>query len=405
MKHRIASLITILVLFAFSPTALFAFGAASVTTTPSAAPASLIVSHAWGDSAPACVPTSMCPRLLETAYNFTGLHAAGVNGSGQSIAIVDACGNPNIASDLKVFDSAWKLPAAKLHVYYPQGTCSTDYGWGLEISLDVEWAHAIAPAATINLVVANQPTFGDLFGAWTYVLNHKLGAEISNSWGSTSPTSCSVNSILKSATSKGVTVLASTGDSGAWGSGTPGQTPANCEQVLGVGGTSLSVSSTGKYLGESAWGGGGGGYVSGVKEPTYQKSVAIKDPSHLLGKSDVSADANPGTGVLVYNSNEYGGWVTVGGTSVACPLWAAFLADANQIRVSNGFVTAGFVSPFLYTFVYGYKGTSSLYGPNFHDIKVGSNGYPAGKGWDVPTGLGSFKANALAFTIGNNKTA
>jgi subtilase family serine protease len=350
-------------------------------------------------------PKALCPTQVEGAYNVTALHNEGINGTGQGIVIVDACGNPNIASDLKTFDKQFHLPAAKLNVYYPQGKCSTDYGWGIEISLDVEWSHVIAPGATINLVVANQPTFGDLFGAWTYAMQHHLGKEISNSWGGTQSCQASTIKQLKQATAANITVLAATGDSGAWPSG-PGSNPANCGQVLGVGGTTLSTNSGGAYKGESAWSGGGGGYVSGTKEPSYQTTVKIKDPTHVIAKPDVAAVADyPNSPVWVYNSNEGYQWVQVGGTSVACPLWASFLADVNQIRTSNGFGGAGFVTPFLYLTVYGVSGGSPLYHTNMHDVKTGSNGFPAGKGWDAATGLGSFNAGMLAWTLGNNKQA
>jgi subtilase family serine protease len=92
-------------------------------------------------------------------------------------------------------------------------------------------------------------------------------------------------------------------------------------------------------------------------------------------------------------------------TSLSCPLWAGFMADVNQIRVSHGYNAAGFVNPFLYKSVYGVSGTSSHYASDFHDITVGSNGWAAGKGWDAATGLGSFKAANLASTLGNAKGA
>jgi subtilase family serine protease len=257
--------------------------------------------------------------------------------------------------------------------------------------------------------VATSPNDGPLFGAWTYSLNHHLGNSISNSWinygGGVCPST--VTSILKTATKAHVTVLAASGDTGAWGykQSTGDSYPADCPQVLTVGGTTLAVKSGGTYSSESAWGGAGGGYVTGVKEAKYQVYAEIKDSPHLLGKSDVSADANPGTGVWVYDTPACGGWCVVGGTSVACPLWAAFIALANQIRAHHGFKPAGFLEPFLYTWVYGKGGTSTLYHSDFHDVKVGSDGWPAGKGWDVPTGLGSFIGAKLAPTIGDNSSA
>jgi len=397
----ITSTLLTLALLALSPIAL---AAANAYTNAPVAHTDIIVGTP--NSSLACgepYPKALCPNQVEGAYNITALHNEGINGTGQSIVIIDACGNPNIASDLKTFDKQFHLPTAKLNVYYPQGKCTTDYGWGIEISLDVEWSHVMAPGATINLVVANEPTYNDLFGAWSYAIKHSLGKEISNSWGGQE--SCPENSLLKTAAKDNITVLASTGDSGAWPSGS-GNTPANCEGVLGIGGTTLYTNSAGAYKGEAAWSDGGGGYVQGVKEPTYQSSVHIKDPSHILGKPDVSAIADfPNSPVWVYNSNEGYNWVQVGGTSVSCPLWSSFLSNVNEIRANNGFSSLGFVTPFLYETVYGVSGSSPLYHADMHDITKGSNGFPAGKGWDAATGIGSFNVGMLAWTLGDNATA
>jgi hypothetical protein len=214
-----------------------------------------------------------------------------------------------------------------------------DPDWGLETALDIEGSHVVAPRATINLVVAALPLTSDLFGSWTYSLKHHLGNELSNSWGGSG--NCGANEILETAKADHVTVLASAGDSGAWGKGTGnGNTsPADCQYLLTVGGTTLNVKSDGTYVSEAAWSGSGGGYVSGTAEPSYQSSIKITDKYGLLGKADVAADADPNTGVLVYYS---GVWFVVGGTSVACPLWAGFLADVNQARASHGYTPAGF---------------------------------------------------------------
>ncbi len=106
----------------------------------------------------------------------------------------------------------------------------------------------------------------------------------------------------------------------------------------------------------------------------------------------------------MYNSGD-GGWFQVGGTSVSCPLWAGFLADVNQVRASNGFGALGYVNPFLYTVVYGPNGSHATYAKDFHDVTSGSNGWSAGKGWDVPTGIGTFIATPLAQELGSNKGA
>jgi subtilase family serine protease len=372
------------------------------------APAGVITSRV-ADS-PACSASGICPKMLLNAYNVTQLQNAGTNGTGQAVVIDDACGSTTIVRDLDTFDSVFGLPNPTLDVLQPQGTpCNgASSGWNVETSLDVEWSHVMAPGATIVLLEAAQPTSGDLYGAWSYALTNSLGNEISNSWGGSGACG-SAGGILKTAAADHVTILASAGDGGAWGKGTTQGifAPADCKDILTVGGTTLNTNAAGDYLSETAWspgcaGAGGGGYVTGAKEPGYQTKAGITDTFALLGKPDVSADANPCTGVWIFVA---GTWEVVGGTSVSCPLWAGFIADVNQIRASNGFAPAGLINSFLYKTVYGVDGSSSLYSQDFHDIILGNNGWPAGPGWDAATGLGSFVADNLAQTLGSNAKA
>ncbi|MCI4331026.1 MAG: S53 family peptidase [Thermoplasmata archaeon] len=355
-----------------------------------------------------CSSTSLCPATVRTAYNVTPLLSnASTDGAGQAVVIVDACGDPKMGSDLATFDAVNSLPVANLTVYFPQGTPCKDAGWSLETSLDVEWAHVMAPSASLHLVVGARPTNADLFGAWNYSLAHRLGNQISDSWAGNGACPHSGNSLVKAAAAQGVTILASSGDGGSWGVGTGAvsQYPADCAPVLAVGGTTLNVNSTsGAYVSESAWSGSGGGYVAKATEKFYQSKVTIYDPYTDVAKPDVAAVADPLTGVWVYNERD-GGWFTVGGTSVACPLWAGFLADANDWRASQALGPAGFIGAFLYLQVYGVNGTSSLYAHDFHDVTSGSNGWSAGPGWDAATGLGSFDAYNLAKTIGTSPSA
>ena len=387
-------------------------------------PAQLIV----GGSAagPTCATFALCPSMLTNAYGFSGL-PTNATGHGQTVVIVDACGDPTIKADLKAFDKQFLLPAPpNLTVIDPQGTPCTDGNWAVETALDVEWAHVTAPGASIDLLQAAVPSPADMYGAWNYTIGHHLGLQISNSWGGSgcySRPACNgtigqgiglcnstagalgvdVSAVLTKAAHAGITVLAAAGDSGAWGLGSSNATvpiPADCPGALTVGGTTLKVNSTGHFLGETAWSGSGGGYVN-RPEPSYQRSVKIRDSYHSLGKPDVAADANPSTGVWIYE----GGWGTVGGTSVACPLWAGFMADVNEIRAANHLGPAGFVNEFLYNTIYGVNGTSSLYAADFHDITSGNNGWAAHAGWDADSGLGSFRVPSLANTLGTNSTA
>jgi subtilase family serine protease len=355
-----------------------------------------------------CSTTGLCPSQVRTAYSFSSLIAnSTMNGTGQSIVIIDACGDSAITTDVATFDSLNKLPPISLTVYQPQGKpCSNPTGWGVETALDVEWAHAMAPGAAIHLVEAKSASNANLFGAWNYSLKNHLGLVISNSWGGSGACASTPSYLLSQASVAGVTILASAGDGGAWGSGQTlaAQVPADCAAIVTVGGTTLNVGTGGAYSSESAWSSGGGGYVPKTTEPAYQTTDKITDSYKELGKPDVAAVANPSTGVWIYEKAS-GGWFVVGGTSVACPIWAAFLADVNSWRAANSYGGLGSVDPFLYTAIYGVSGGSANYTVAFHDVTTGSNGWSAGTGWDAATGMGSFIAYPLANLLANNATA
>jgi subtilase family serine protease len=400
------------------------YNSSSSQSSSVVAPAPLIVSGRASD--PSCTSDSLCPSQIQNAYGFNSLQSSGVTGKGQTIVIVDACGDPTIASDLKTFDAQFNLPNPKLKILKIQGNPSSSCtGWADEVALDVEWAHVTAPGAAIDLIVTVNAGAAAMYAAWTYALRHNLGNQISNSWGgagcnvkpcnntigegigpcteTNGTQGVNVAKILKTAQKKGVSVLVAAGDGAAWGLGTSNEepVPGDCQGVLTIGGTHLAVTSTGAYLGESAWTEGGGGYVTTPSEPSYQANQKIPDPYGTLAKPDVSADADPGSGVWIYLKGG-GGWLVIGGTSLATPLWSGFMADVNQMRAGNHFAPAGYINAFLYSSVYANK---SLYASDFHDVTSGSNGWSAGTGWDAATGLGSFIAPNLASTLGNTKSA
>ena len=367
------------------------------------------------DATPACLPSQLCPSLLLAGYSMTGLIASsGFNGTKQVIGIFDACGDPTLVADLKAFDTAWSLKAPPaLGIIKPDGSTCTSSGWAIETALDVEWAHVMAPGAAIDLFETATTSTSDFYSAWNYAHNHTAAHVFSNSWGAGAECSTGLNDEAAWLSSHGNTVLAATGDSGSWGysTGIASQQPADCPQVTAVGGTTFNVSGTGVYHDESAWHGSGGGYATWA-EPSWQKNVHISDPggSAYTGKPDVSADANPSTGVLVY---EAGGWLLVGGTSLATPLWAGFLTDVNSWRVNFlGYPLLGQVNPFLYQDVYGAFGHEFdyLHGA-MHDIKGGNNSHSSGGpwsasvGWDPATGIGSFSGLNLDYVLANDITA
>jgi subtilase family serine protease len=324
------------------------------------------------------------PSMIKKAY---GLDRLAATGSGQTIAIVDAYGSPTIANDLQVFSNQFGLPAASLTIAYPNGKPGrTDGGWALETALDVEWAHAVAPQAKILLVVAKSASISNLLAAEDYATSH--GAQvISNSWGGSEFSSeASYDSHFQH---NGIVYVASSGDNGAGMSW-----PASSPYVLSVGGTNLQLDSTGTYLGESAWSGSGGGTSSYESRPIYEDIWQSVVGTHR-GAPDVAWNADPNTGVAVYDSTlESGqkGWFQVGGTSFGSPCWAALIALADQGRTTP--LTSYNTIAQLFTIA----GTtnSSGYVNNYHDIITGNNGgFFSQAGYDLVTGIGSPKADVL----------
>jgi len=339
-------------------------------------------------------PTGLSPAQARHAYGFDQITN---QGKGQIIGIVDAYDDPNIESDLGVFNNAFGLAACTTSngcfkkVYASGVKPSTSAGWSLEISLDVEWAHAIAPQAKIVLVEAASSSFTDLLNAVDVAALQQGASVVSMSWGggeSSSETSYDIHFTVP-----GVTFTASSGDSG---SGV--EYPAASPNVVAVGGTTLK-SSNGTYGSETAWSGSGGGLSAYEAEPGYQSSYAIpNDTTGKRGVPDVAYDADPNTGFSVYDSVRYQGqkgWFQVGGTSAGAPQWAALFAIANSLRASLGKSTLSTTNTDVYA-----TAQSSVYGSNYHDITSGANGTcgslcSAAAGYDYVTGLGSPQANNL----------
>jgi len=297
---------------------------------------------------------------------------------------------------------------------------SADAGWAGEISLDVEWAHAIAPAASILLVEANSSDTNDLMAAVNYARNAPDVSVVSMSWGGSeffdwgggeSDSQLTYDpDFTTPAGHQGVTFIASAGDSG---SRAGVQWPASSPNVLSVGGTTLNLSDdSGTYGSESGWSGTSSGYSQVETEPDYQ--LAVQDTG-ARSVADVAYDADPNTGLATYDSVPYegvSGWQVVGGTSAGAPQWAALVAIADQGRVLNGEGTLDGASQTMSTLyaLYSAPGTSgySTYASYFNDVTTGgggshrfrwggsgSSGNSAAPGYDLITGLGSPKAASL----------
>lgn len=323
--------------------------------------------------------SGLTPAQFDKAY---GVNLLSNRGTGITVGIIDACGNPNAQSDLNTYDSNFGLPATTITVVKPQGTpCSDPNGWGVETDLDVQMVHAIAPSAKIVLEEAKSATFTNLLNAAKDAYTNHGAKVVSMSFGGgefSGETGASGDGIFSAGNAKGVSFTASSGDSGC-GS----QYPAASPFVTSVGGTTLKTTSSGGYISESAWSGSGGGLSTFETRPSYQNGFN----SHTArGIPDVAMDANPSTGVIVFDS-QVGGFIIVGGTSVAAPMWAGVLAMAD----------AGRSSSMKNADIELYHVASTKYASDYHDIKTGSSGgiCKAGTGYDLVTGLGSPVANNL----------
>ena len=338
-------------------------------------------------------PSGMSPSATRHAYGFDLISN---QGAGQVVGIVDAYDDPNIESDLGVFNSTFNLPLCTsssgcFKKVYAQGSKpNTNSGWALEISLDVEWAHAIAPQAKIVLVEAASSSFTNLMQAVDVAVQNGASA-VSMSFGGgefSGETSYDTHFAVN-----GVTFTASSGDSG---NGV--EYPAASPDVVGVGGTTLTTGTGGSYISETAWSGSGGGQSSVENEPPYQASYPIpNDPKGWRGVPDVAYDGDPNTGFAIYDTVRYqgqSGWFLVGGTSAGAPQWAALFAIANSLRAAAGKATLSSTNIAVYS-----EATANL-SSNFHDITRGTNGTcgtlcTAVAGYDYVTGLGSPQANNI----------
>jgi hypothetical protein len=332
---------------------------------------------------------------IRKAYGITG------TGAGQTIAIVDAYKNPNIAADLKVFDKAMGLSDPTLTIIGQTGVsplASTNVDWGLEIALDVEWAHVAAPSANILLVEANSSSMTDLLAAVNVARKYVGVSVVSMSWGTGEfSNERSFDSYFTTpANHQAVTFVAASGDDGivTW--------PAVSPNVLSVGGTALTLASTaGAYGSETGGSSSGGGYSRYETEPIFQFNV---QSSGRRSSPDVAYDASNSTGFAVYDSLTVGGqsgWFNVGGTSAGAPQWAGIIAIADQARVSKGAFTLG--TNAVLTALYATRSSATTYATDFHDVMTGSSGGRnrrfAGTGYDLLTGLGTPKAAGVVATL------
>lgn len=346
------------VLFAFAPPADAAYHFANYRGRPPI--------HVLGGTSK--TPQGLTPDQIKKIY-----HLPRGGGKG-AIAIIGAYDDASIELDLAAFSKQFNLPACTTkNGCFEKHQMSTkeeaNSGWAMETSLDVEWAHAIAPGAKILLVEATTPSGPNLLKAVDYAASREGVVAISMSWGGAEfPEETSLDKHFKS--SSGAVFFASSGDSGAGASW-----PAASPQVIGVGGTTIISATGGSFGRETAWAGSGGGISAYEKEPAFQSAYSIPKAGGMRAIPDVAYDADPHSGFPIYR---LGAWRTVGGTSAGAPQWAAIAALGKSVSLQA--IYADKASP----------GHASY----FRDITSGTNGdcgylCTARKHYDYITGLGT----------------
>jgi subtilisin-like proprotein convertase family protein len=346
--------------------------------------------------------SALTPSQVRHAYGIDQVMFGSIigDGTGQTIAIIDAYHYPTAWYDLQQFDLQFGLadPPSFLCVaqdgsinYPPTDPAGPGNGtWSLEAALDIQWSHAIAPQANILLVEATDNSYHNLVEhAVNWARSQPGVVAISMSFGSAEFSGeTNYDTYFTTPTGHGgVTFLAATGDTGE-----PGSYPAYSPNVVAVGGTTLTVSGL-DYVSETGWSGSGGGISSYENQPVYQQGVVTQSTTKRT-TPDVAMVADPNTGVAVYDSYDYptSPWVQVGGTSLSTPLWAGLIAIVDQGRAlaSLGSLDGRTETlPMLY----------QLPASDFHDITSGNNGYAAGPGYDLVTGLGTPIANKLIYDL------
>ena len=322
---------------------------------------------------PQVTPAGYGPADIQSAYNLS----AALSG-GRTVAIVDAYDDPSAEADLGVYRTQYGLPACttangcfrKVNQNGGSKLPRTNGGWAQEISLDLDMVSATCPDCKILLVEASTPSFTNLGTAVRYAATQKPAA-ISNSYGGSDASDATYGGYYNF---PGIAITASTGDNGYQG----GSYPASSSYVVAVGGTSLRRANTARGWSESVWSGAGSGCS------TYNTAIAAASSSDTgcarRAMADVSAVADPSTGVAVYDSFAYqgaSGWLVFGGTSASAPIIGAVYALSGN--------TAGYPSALPY------QHASSL-----NDVTTGTNGTcptvqwcTARTGWDGPTGVGT----------------
>jgi subtilase family serine protease len=344
-------------------------------------------------------PTAYTPTQIRHAYGYDQIFFKGSiagDGTGQTIAIVNAYHTPTALADLNAFSTEFALPPPPSFTQVSQtggdpSAIATNGNWALETALDIQWAHAFAPGANILLVEAATATFGDLTAAVSYARSVAGVSVVSMSWGAPefSGELAYDTNFTTLSNHAGVVFAAAAGNAGS-----PGMYPGYSPNTLTVGGTTLAIDpNTNTISGEQAWSHGGGGISLYEPQPSFQNGFVTQSATQRT-MPDVAFDADSFTGVPVYDSFNNGNvtpWVKVAGTSFATPSWGALVAIADQGR--NLAEKPVLDNPTLMSMLY------AMPASNFNDITIGSSTgatpQAATPGYDLVTGRGTPKAQLI----------
>jgi subtilase family serine protease len=350
------------------------------------------------------------PGELRTAYDFNGIISAGNQGDGQTVAIFELDGYKS--SDITTYESNYGLTGGSFSNILVDGATGSAGSGAIEVVLDMEVVFAVAPHVTEHIYEGPNTTQG-VNDTYNRIVTDNTAKVMSTSWGlceANSGTSelQTLDNIFAQGASQGISFFAAAGDSGAYDCDTTSlgvDSPADDPNVSGVGGTFLSTGTGGSYVSESAWNcstcsgrgpkgtGGGGGLSTFFSQPTWQQGPGVQNQysNGMREVPDISADADPNSGYSVYctttaaGCSATSGWISVGGTSAAAPLWAGAAADINQYLVGQGKSLLGFANPTWYLLAC----NTQSHAP-FHDVTSGNNlFYPATAGYDLASGIGT----------------
>ena len=375
------------------------------------------------------------PSQFSKAYNYDGLHNAGLHGEGQTVGVFELDGYSQ--ADIQAYAQCFGGGNVPLSNVVLDGFNGQPGAGAIEVELDIEVILSMAPNLS-KLVVYEAPNSTQGWNdEWARIVQDRVPV-VSVSWGDCEKNmgqqeAQQENQYFQQAAAQGQSILVASGDSGSsscfqlqgnsFDFSLNADDPASQPYVTGVGGTNLTLNSDNSYSSETVWNGGflggagGGGISQFWKIPSWQTGPGVQNSysNGMREVPDVSLDADPATGYPVYCTagsscsgggitGGGGGWLTVGGTSAAAPMWAAMVALANQQAAKQGKGPVGFLNPLIYKI-----GASSHYSADFHDITPPSNSslpsnndegfnggaYPVTQGYDMATGWGTFDATKL----------